>query len=68
MPARSARAWKRWKSNYRRSIFCAYIKRFDTNCITLTTGEVLPIGRSKHTEFMEKYLEYIHKNGISIIG
>ncbi len=47
---------------------CAYIKRFDTNCITLTTGEVLPIGRSKHTEFMEKYLEYIHKNGISIIG
>lgn len=47
---------------------CAYVKRFDGNSVTLTTGETLPVGRSKHNEAMDTYLEYIHKNGISIIG
>lgn len=46
----------------------AYIKRFDGNDVTLVSGEVLPIGRSKRADAMEKYLEYVHKNGTSIIG
>lgn len=46
----------------------AFVKRFDNNDVTLVGGEVLPVGRSKRSEAMEKYLEYVHKNGISIIG
>ena len=47
---------------------CRYIKRFDNNTVTLTSGEMLAVGRSKIDSSMEKYLEFIHKNGISIIG
>lgn len=45
-----------------------YIKRFDNNAVTLSTGEALPVGRSKFNESMAQYLDFIHKNGISIIG
>lgn len=47
---------------------CRYIQRFDKETVTLNTGEVLPVGRSKSAECMEGYMEFIHKNGISIIG
>lgn len=47
---------------------CRYIARFDKETVTLKTGETLPVGRSKHAESMDGYLEFIHKNGISIIG
>lgn len=47
---------------------CRYISRFDNASVTLSTGEELPVGRSKHAEALEAYLEFIHSNGISIIG
>lgn len=47
---------------------CRYIKRFNANTVVLTTGEELPVGRSKHDEAMDKYFEYMRANGISIIG
>lgn len=47
---------------------CRYIKRFDNGSVTLVTGETLPVGRSKHAEAMNAYLDFVHKNGISIIG
>lgn len=45
-----------------------FIKRIDTGRLTLTTGETLPIGRTKQSETMAKYMDYIHSNGITIIG
>lgn len=45
-----------------------YITRFDNSSVTLSSGEELPVGRSKHSAALEQYLDYIHKNGISIIG
>ena len=36
-----------------------YIRRFDSKTVTLTTGEELPIGRSRHHEAMDEYLKYI---------
>lgn len=47
---------------------CRYITRFDNTSVTLSSGEELPVGRSKHAEALGKYLEYIHESGISIIG
>lgn len=47
---------------------CKFIKRFERNTVILTTGVELPVGRSKHDVSLNAYLEYIHKNGISIIG
>ncbi len=47
---------------------CKFIKRFERNTVILTTGTELPVGRSKHDAALNAYLEYIHKNGISIIG
>lgn len=47
---------------------CRYIIRFDSPSVTLSSGEKLPVGRSKHDEALDAYLEFIHKNGISIIG
>lgn len=47
---------------------CRFIKRFDRNSVIMTTGTELPVGRSKHDGALNAYLEYIHKNGISIIG
>lgn len=47
---------------------CRYIRRFDTNTVTLLTGEELPVGRSKHDEALNAYLSFIHKNGVSVIG
>lgn len=47
---------------------CRYIARFNKETVTLKTGETLPVGRSKHAESMEGYMDFIHKNGISIIG
>lgn len=47
---------------------CRYITRFDNSSVTLSSGEELPVGRSKHAEALEQYLEFIHNNGISIIG
>lgn len=47
---------------------CRYIRRFERCSVILTTGEELPVGRSKHDNALNAYLEYMHKNGISIIG
>ena len=47
---------------------CHYIARFDNSSVTLSSGEVLPVGRSKHGEALEAYMEFIRKSGISIIG
>lgn len=46
---------------------CSYISRFDNSSVTLSSGEKLPVGRSKHAAALEQYLDYIRKNGISII-
>jgi len=45
-----------------------FIKRIDPGSVTLTTGESLPIGRTKQNETAAKYMDYIHANGITIIG
>ncbi len=47
---------------------CRFIKKFERNSVILTTGTELPVGRSKHDCALNAYLEYVHKNGISIIG
>ena len=47
---------------------CHYIARFDNSSVTLSSWEVLPVGRSKHGEALEAYMEFIRKSGISIIG
>ena len=47
---------------------CHYIVRFDNNSVTLSSGEELPVGRSKHAEALEAYLEFIRKSGSSVIG
>jgi len=47
---------------------CKYIRRFNATTVQLTTGEELPVGRSKRDEAMDKYFEYMRANGISIIG
>ena len=46
---------------------CRYISRFDNSSVTLSTGEELPVGRSKHAAALEQYLDYIRKNCIPII-
>ena len=46
---------------------CRYIARFDNNSVILSSGEQLPVGRSKHATALEQYLEFIRKNGIAII-
>ena len=47
---------------------CHYIARFDNSSVTISSGEVLPVGRSNHGEALEVYMEFIRKSGISIIG
>ena len=47
---------------------CRFIKKFERATVILTTGDELPVGRSKHDIALTAYLDYIHRNGISIIG
>ncbi len=49
-------------------VSCRYIRRFERCSVILKTGEELPVGRSKHDAALAAYLEYIRKNGITIIG
>ena len=39
-----------------------YIRRFDSKVVTLTTGEELPIGRSRQHAAMDEYLKYVGKS------
>lgn len=38
-----------------------YIRRFDSRAVTLTTGEELPIGRSRQHAAMDEYLQFVGK-------
>ena len=42
-----------------------FIRRFDSKAVTLTNGEELPIGRSRHHEAMDAYMKYVGQNSAS---
>lgn len=45
-----------------------FIKRFDSKVLILTTGEELPVGRSRLQEAKAEYLAYVSSIGASYIG
>ncbi len=47
---------------------CKFIRRFDSNAVILTTGEEIPVGRSRRQEAMDAYLAYIGRTGSTLIG
>ncbi len=47
---------------------CKFIRRFDSNSVILTTGEEIPVGRSRRQEAMDAYLAYIGRTGSTLIG
>lgn len=49
-------------------VSCKFIRRFDSNSVILTTGEEIPIGRSRRQESMDAYLAYIGRTGSTLIG
>lgn len=40
-------------------VSASYIRRFDKNEVTLVSGEVLPVGRTRKNEVMDEYLQII---------
>ena len=49
-------------------VACKFIRRFDSKAVILTTGEEIPIGRSRRQESMDAYLSYIGRTGSTLIG
>ena len=49
-------------------VSCKFIRRFDSNAVILTTGEEIPVGRSRRQESMDAYLAYIGRTGSTLIG
>ena len=49
-------------------VACRFIRRFDSNSVILTTGEEIPVGRSRRHESMDAYLAYIGRSGSTLIG
>lgn len=47
---------------------CRYIRRFNSQTVTLTTGEELPVGRSRRQSAMDAYLSFIGSHGSTVIG
>ena len=47
---------------------CAYIYRFDSKDITLTTGDLVPIGRVYRQEAMDAYMAYCGRKGSAFVG
>lgn len=46
---------------------CKYIQRLDRKTLMLSTGEVLPVGRSRYHQAMDEYMSYVSTYGI-ILG
>lgn len=46
---------------------CKYIQRLDSKELVLTTGEVLPVGRSRYHQAMDEYMSYVSAYGM-ILG
>lgn len=47
---------------------CKFVNRMDSTSVTLTSGEVYPVGRSYHTDAMTIWMKYIRLHGIPVIG
>ena len=49
-------------------VACKFIRRFDSKSVILTTGEEIPIGRSRRQECMDEYLSFVGRTGSTLIG